>query len=343
MLLHHSRRTARLVLGVAALLGVFVATARAQVSVLTQHNDNLRTGQNLAETVLAPGSVTPDKFGKLFARQVDGEVYAQPLYVANVKVPNKGVHNVLYVATMNNTLYAFDADDPNQSTPLWTRNFGIPIPQEDVQCCCRDISTKIGILSTPVIDAKTGTLYLVSRNKMRGGIVPKPGYQQWVRAIDVASGNDRMTPRVIHATYKGLAFDPRVQNQRAALTLANSSIYVAWASHNDCGRYSGWVMRFNSSDLSLQSAFATTPEPTSNLAGIWQSGQGLTVDEEGNLYCMTGNGTFNANQKGGASFGCSILKLNSSLGLADWFTPSNVDFLNAIDADPSVVTSGGIL
>lgn len=309
----------------------------AQVAVTTQHNDNHRTGANLRESALRPATVTPAAFGKLFVRQVDGEVYAQPLYVPGVQIPGKGSRNVVLVATMNNSVYAFDADDPDARAPLWTRNFGPAVPQADVQCCCRDISTKIGILGTPVVDPATGTLYLISRNKV---VTPfKTTYRQRLHALNLATGTDRVPERLIAATYRGIPFDPRIHNQRSALTLHDGRIYAAWASHNDCGPYRGWVMAFRANDLALEHVWNTAPEPRSGMAGIWQSGQGLTVDDDGYLHLMTGNGTFNA-ATGGESFGCSFVKLSPSLVVADWFTPSNVDFLNAVDAD---LGSSGVL
>ena len=320
-----------------ALLALGGTVTQAQVNVLTQHNNNSRTGTNLKETILKPSNVNKEVFGKLFTRAVDGEVYAQPLIVSGVTIPGKGVRNVVYVATMNNTLYAYDADDANETTPFWKVNFGTPVPASDVQCCCTDISVRIGILSTPVIDPTTNTIYLVSRNKMTDG-----SYRQRLHALDITTGAAKFGGETIISAQDGNhTFDPRIQNQRAALTLSKGVIYIAWASHNDCGDYSGWVMGYRASTLKQVAVYSTTPFGWG--AGIWMSGQGLTVDAQGSLYLMTGNGTFDAD-KGGANYGCSFLKLTVPTGgglkLSSWFTPFNVDGLNAADAD---LGSAGVL
>ena len=306
-----------------------VADGRAQVSVTTQHNDNGRTGANLSETTLNTTNVNANSFGKLFSLPVDGEIYAQPLYLPGVAIPGKGTHNVIFVCTMNDTAYAWDADDAAQTTPLWSRNFGNPVPAADVQCCCTDISSKIGILSTPVIRTATSTLYLLARIKNTDGT-----YHQWLHALDYTTGADKAgSPIEISATFgtsNPVTFNPKIQNQRSALTLANNTVYIAWASHNDCGAYHGWVMGYNADTLAQTAVWNTTP--TGGLGGIWQAGQGLTVDGAGNLYGVTGNGTFDGDQ-GGTNFGDSIFKLSPGGTLTDWFTPFNQDALNAADAD----------
>lgn len=311
------------------------APLTAQVPVLTQHNDNSRTGANLGETLLTPANVQPAQFGKLFTLPVDGEVYAQPLYVPQLDLPQKGARNVVFVATMNNSVYAFDADNPDQSAPLWQRHFGPPVPAADVQCCCTDISVQIGILSTPVIDPASGTLYCLSRNKLGDS-----QYRQRLHALDLRTGADKFGGAVeIQANFQGIAFDPKIQNQRPALTLDKGVVYIAWASHNDCGFYHGWVMGYEAATLHQVSVLNVTPDGWG--AGIWQSGQGLTVGADGFLYTVLGNGTFSAHA-GGASYGNSVLKLNPAGGLAvtDYFTPFNVDTLNALDWDLGV---GGVL
>jgi len=338
MRLLHTQLTRRILLQItqtvitlAALVGTSLLS-QAQVAVLTQHNDNLRTGANLNETVLNTTNVNVTRFGKLFARDVDGEVYAQPLYVPNLAIPGQGTHNVIFVATMNNSLYCFDADDPAQSTPLWQKNYGTPVPVGDIQSIS-DVSVKVGILSTPVIDPATGAMYLVHRNKNANNT-----YSQWLHAVDIATGNERAnSPVEITGTLGGIAFNPRRSNQRPAITLANGNVYVAWSSHNDIGPYYGWVMSYHKTTLQRLAHFNASA--TGNMAGIWMSGQGLTVDESGNLYCITGNGTFDKNT-GGQSLGNSVIKLNADLTLASWFTPFNVNDLNARDDD---LGSAGVL
>ncbi len=324
------------------LMGVSLM-ANGQANVLTQHNDNHRTGANLQETILNASNVAPGTFGKLYTRNLDGEVYAQPLVVSGVDIPGKGKRNVVFVATMGNTLYAFDADNPLASTPLWSVNFGPTIPQAAVQCCCTDISTQIGILSTPVIDAATNTIYVISRNRLGFlDFAPHLNYRQWLHAIDIRTGQEQTnSPRRIQATMGNLTFDGKIQNQRAGLLLHNGFVYIAWASHNDCGPYTGWVMTYDAKTLQQKGVYVTVP--TGGLGGIWQSGQGLTVDGQGNVHFIVGNGTFDANT-GGPNIGCSFIKLvpNAKGGLkfGDYFAPFNVDFLNAVDAD---LGSAGVL
>jgi outer membrane protein assembly factor BamB len=304
------------------------APIAGQISVLTQHNDNNRTGANLNERKLTPHNVSRATFGKLFTVNVDGQIYAQPLYVSGIYLPNRTQHNIVYVATMTNNLYAIDADN---GVVLWTKNYGAPVPASDVQCCCTDISSTIGILSTPVIDASTNTLYFVSRNKNTDGT-----YHQWLNATDIVTGAAKLGgPKEITGTYGNLTFNSRIQNQRSALTLANGSIYLAWSSHNDCGPYHGWVMSYSAATLQQTGTYVNTP--TGSIGGIWQSGQGLTVDGNGNVYFSSGNGTFSAD---GSNTGNSFVKLSPGLAQMDWFTPSNSDSLNAADAD---LGSGGLL
>ena len=272
------------------------APIAGKISVLTQHNDNNRTGATLNERRLTPHNVSRYTFGKLFTVNVDGQIYAQPLYLSGIYLPNHTQHNIAYVATMTNYLYAIDADN---GVVLWKKKYGDPISGGDVQCCCADISSTIGILSTPVIDASTNTIYFVSRNKNGDGT-----YHQWLNAADVITGAAKLGgPKEIAGTYGNLTFDPKIQNQRPALTLANGSIYIAWSSHNDCGPYHGWVMSYSAATLQQTGTFVNTP--TGVLGGIWQSGQGLTVDDGGNLYFSSGNGTSSSD---GVNTGDSFVK-----------------------------------
>jgi hypothetical protein len=312
--------------------------AQAQVAVLTQHNDNSRTGANLHETILNPSNVNVNHFGKLFTLDVDGEVYAQPLIVPKVTIPGKGVHNVVYVATMNDSLYAFDAD--RKGAPLWQKSFGTPIPASDVQCCCPDISTSVGILGTPVIDVKAGsptanTIWFVSQNKNSDAT-----YHNTLWALDITTGATKGSVEIA-ATFGAATFDPKIQNQRPAVTLQNGVIFLAWSSHNDCYNYHGWVMGYDAATLTQVGVYANTPNGT--MGGIWQGGQGLTVDPAGNLYFLGGNGTFDADS-GGADYGLSAIRLNFSktagLQQTGWFTPYDVANLNGGDLD---LGSAGLL
>ncbi len=305
------------------------------VNVLTQHNDNSRTGANLNEKVLSTSSVNPTHFGKLFARTVDGEIYAQPLYVSSIYIPDSGFQNVVFVCTMHNTVYAFNADDPDASSPLWQVNLGPAVPAGDVQPCCPDISKEIGILSTPVIDVATKTMYVVARTK-----ADSDDYHQWLHALDLTTGHDKFPPNEIVLD----GFDPKIENQRTALTLSGGVVYVAWASHNDAGPYHGWVMGFDAGTLGLVSEWNATR--TGEMGGIWQSGGGLCVDPDGSIYVITGNGDYD----GVSNFGNSFVKLRpgSNLTVSDWFTPHNYAELNEVDndlgsANPLLIPGTGLI
>ncbi|HXG19026.1 MAG TPA: LamG-like jellyroll fold domain-containing protein [Methylomirabilota bacterium] len=306
----------------------------AQVSVLTQHNDNARTGANLNETILNVSNVTVNQFGKLFSRAVDGQIYAQPLYVPNVTIPNKGVHNVVYVATMNNSVYAFDADDPNASAPLWTRNFGPPVPNQDTGELV-DIQPIIGITSTPVIDISTKTLYCVAKTKENNS------YFNRLHALDITTGQEKTgSPVVITATIPGtgdgsvggtITFNQLRQLNRPSLLLLNGVVYIAFGSHGDQDPYHGWVFGYDAATLQQRAVFNTSP--TGSRTSIWQSGQGLAADANGNIYFMTANGSFDVNV-GGKNMGSCFVKLSTpTLQLLDWFAPYNEDILNVGNHD----------
>ncbi len=317
-------------------------------NVWTQHNDNLRSGTTLTERSLTTTNVSAAGFGKLFARQVDDQIYAQPLHLAGVGIAG-GLHNVVYVATVNNSIYAFDADDPNQATALATVNLGggnRAVTNGDVGGNCgnyQDFSGRIGIVGTPVIDVGAGTLYVVARTFEANGIV------QRLHALDVTNLAERPGSPVIIAGRvpgtgdgndgNGIPFDPAKHNQRAALLLSNGVVYIAWASYCDTGPYHGWVIGYRSSDLSQ--SFVWNSSPDGGMNGIWQGGQGLAADDTGKIYFMTGNGTANA-PTGGQSYGESFVKLDPGSGspVADWFMPFNADSLNASDAD---LGSAGLL
>ena len=300
-------------------MSCLTACGPSEVSVATQRYDNARTGQNLSETVLNTSNVNQAEFGKLFSRIVDDEVYAQPLYMARVGIPGLGIRNVLYIATVNNTVYAFDADDPNASEPLWKvklTNEGArarPVQAGDVGQRCvryRDFTENIGIVGTPVIHVRRQTIYLVARTKEGNDFV------QRLHALDIATGAPRPnSPVVIKASVAGLGsgssngelhFDPEIQNQRAALLLANGIVYIAWSSHCDTGPYHGWIIGYDA--VTLQQTLATVTTPNGEAGGIWQSSSGPSADEWGDIYLTVGNGTATA-QKGGQDFGNAFLKL----------------------------------
>ena len=316
--------------------------------VLTYHNDNARTGQNLQETVLTPANVKSATFGKLFSFPVDGYVYAQPLYASNVTIAGQ-LHNIVIVATEHDSVYAFDADN-NTSAPLWQKSFVDPangittVPSSDLPrknpadatSYCQDITPEVGITSTPVIDPVTGILYLVAKTKENG--VPK--YR--IHALDITTGVDTSGSGVlIQASVPGtaqpndgnghLVFNAQLENQRLALLLSNDTVYFGTGSYCDFGDHHGWLLAYDSKTLGLLGAFNATP--TALEGGIWQSGGGAAADASGNVYVITGDGTFDA-AFGGNNFGDSILKLTgTSLTVSDYFTPSNQMDLATVNAD----------
>ena len=325
-------------------------TALAQTpapGVFTSHNDLARTGQNLNETILTPASVNPSNFGLKFANPVDARIYAQPLYVSNVAIPGKGTHNVVYVATENDTVYAFDAD--TQAAPLWQRslliNGGTAVPSSDVWCS--DLVPIIGVTSTPVIDPTTNTLYVVAKTKE--GPSTNPSFFQRLHALDLATGAERPgAPVDIAATVSGrgdgsdgtsIAFDPHLQLNRLGLALVGGLVYIGFGSHCDNPPYHGWLFAYDATHLTPAGVFITTPN--GRAGGIWQAGVAIAADASGNLYLATGNGTFDANLRGGSDLGSSVVKLSHSgaaLTVSDYFTP--FDQNAAYDND---VGSGGPL
>jgi hypothetical protein len=315
----------------------------------TFHNDNLRTGQNLNETVLTPANVNSLQFGKLFSYATDQLSHASPLYVANVNIPGKGLRNVVYVATEHDTLYAFDADGLS-AAPLWQISFINPaagittVPPADTGET-GDIAPEIGITGTPVIDPTTATLYVVAKTKeVSGGTT----YVQRLHALDISTGAERPgSPVVLQATVPGsgdgssggqLQFNSLRENQRPALLLSNGVIYIAFGSHGDLGPYHGWVLGYNATNL--QRVIAYCVSPNGSKGGIWQSGMGLAADAAGNVYFMTANGTFDANT-GGLDYGDSFMKLGSSGTVLDYFTSHDQNIMDNNNWD--LASSGTLL
>ncbi len=322
------------------------------VAMLTYRYDNTRVGVNTNETLLTLANVNTNGFGKLFSYDVDGFVYAQPLVLTNVTVPGKGVHNVVYVATEHESIYAFDADSnsgPN-ATALWQRSFlgtGVTtVPSGDVGTS--DITPEIGITSTPVINPATGTIYVEAKTK------EGTSYVHRLHALDVATGLERTnfnSPMVIGATnYPGtgsggsdtdgshVLWNPLREHNRPALTLLNGVLYVAYASHGDNGPYHGWLFAYNALTLAQLSVYNSTPY--GGLGGFWQGGGGATVDAAGNFYLITGNGSFSATgatfSQASDNFAMSVLKFaptNGVLTLVDFFSPYNEAALSGGDSD----------
>lgn len=325
-----------------------LVTACAQVSVTTSKNDNSRTGQNPDETILTPDNVNVRSFGKLFSHPVDGYVYGQPLYVPNLIV-NGSRHNVVFVVTEHDSVYAFDADSNKgmNSAPLWHDSFinpaeGITTASSD-DVSCYDIQPEIGITSTPVIDAETGTIFVVAKTKENGS------YYQRLHALDIRTGAEQPgSPIVISATVKGtgegsqngvIAFSPLRQLQRPGLLLVNGQIVIAWGAHCDTEPYHGWVMAYDENTLQQTGVWNSTPN--GGMGGIWQSGTGLSSDGA-SVFFATGNGTFDGRL--GHDYGSSVVKLSvpgvTPMQEHSFFTPYNQQTLSEDDVD---LGSGGVL
>lgn len=320
---------------------LFSLPAFAQI--VTSQYDNLRSGATLTEKMLTPRNVNSRQFGKLGAFKVDGPVYAQPLYVPNLDIPGKGSHNVLYVATEHDSVYAFDADRPG-SEPLWQVSFldrkrSIePVRGYDVQCPF--IRPEVGITSTPVIDMRTGTLFLLARTRINHNMVPNE-YFQHLHALAITTGAEKFGgPKLIDASVPGkgtgssdgqVKFNPLRDNPRASLLLVNTNVILTWASSCDVGAYHGWVMAYDAATLAQKAVLNVTPDGAEG--GIWASDTGPAADAAGNIFVPTGNGTFDA-ASGGRDYGDSVLKLDAkTLAISDYFTPFNQQKLSDEDAD----------
>jgi len=327
--------------------------------VATYHNDLSRAGANTHEFALTPSNVITATFGKLFSCVVDGAIYAQPLWAANLTI-NGAKHNVVVVATQRDSVYAFDADsNVNPCAPLWHSNLldanhgatanETPVPSSGAGALVGngfgDITPEVGVTGTPVMDLSTNTLYVVSKS-----VSGNTQFFQRLHALDLATGNEKLNgnqPAVIAATVAGtgdgssngqLAFDPQNENQRPGVALVNGEVCIAWASHEDHGPYHGWVIAYNAATLAFVAAFNTTPN--GGLGGIWMSGAAPAFDSSGNSFFATGNGTFT----GTDAYGDSVVKLGPASGgtfpVLDFFTPVAQATLNANDTD---LGAGGVL
>jgi uncharacterized protein (TIGR03437 family) len=325
------------------------SVAQAQVSITTYRNNLARSGENLNEIVLTPANVNAAQFGKIFSHSVDGQIYAQPLYLPAVKIPGRGIHNVVFVATEHNSVYAFDADSavgPN-SDPLWQVSLTDPKTQETVVTPaevmnCFTITPELGITGTPVIDPSTNTLYVVAMTKR--------DYLQFHRlhAIDVTTGAERAgSPIMIEASYPGngdglfssspVKFDSYFHKNRSGLLLLNGVVYAAWTSHCDSRVYHGWITAYDAKDLHQVAVFNSTPN--ANRASFWMGGAAPAADAEGNVYAVSGDGQFDPP---GSNFGDSVIKFSSSgLTVIDYFTPFNQLHLGQADLD--LGSSGALL
>jgi hypothetical protein len=317
-------------------------SAHAQSPVLQRGYDAGVSGATLNETILKTSNVVPGSFGLVFKLPVDDNIMAQPLYVPNVTI--KGApHNVLYVATMGDTVYAFPARVGG--APLWTVNLAtavgaVPVPMAQFAYGGNtNIVGNLGILSTPVIDLSSNTLYAVACTLENNTLVYR------LHAVDITSGALRPgSGVVISGTYKSVTFDARNQWQRLSLVLVGNNVVIGFGAleeESTANLYSGWIMTYNKSTLAQSGAFAVVTTGNGG-GGAWQSGRPPVVDASGNVYVITGNGYSGVGYDGVHNFGESVLKLNpvNGLSLVDWFTPS--DWL-ALDNNDRDLTSSGVM
>ncbi len=287
---------------------IFISFQTHATSVILQHNDLARTGANLEETNLTTANVNANSFGKLFSDAVDGNVYAQPLYLENLAIAG-GVHNVVFVCTENNSVYAFNAD--TAGVIYWQTNLGAPYPSP-----CYVMKPNIGITGTPAIDTNSGTMYLDTRLKA--------GSLHELHALDLATGEEKFgAPVFVEAPN----FDTTVQHQRPGLVLLNGVVYISYGSTCDNGDYHGFILGYNATNLALMYTFNDTATGTE--AGIWSGGMAPAVDADGNIYVMSGNGSFD----GINNFGESFIKLSPDLTVEDYATPTNWASMNTYDTD----------
>jgi hypothetical protein len=299
-------------------LAFAVSFVHGQVDVLTAQYNLSRTSSNMHEKILNRENVNSSQFGKLFSRKVDAPFYASPLVVTNFNVPGVGLRNLVFIATLGNSVYAFDADDPNANTPYWSVNLGTPL----FTGCCY-LGPTLGILSTPVIDRSTDTIYLAA-------VIKSADTGLYVFALDLGTGAVKFnSPRRITYTFpSGInKTDASAWLQRAGLLLYNDVLYVGTSNvvehDGDHRTQEGFITAFKGNDLSVELAsFETTP--TGEGGAFWQAGRGLAADSSGNIFVVVDSGAYNPP----LSFGDSVIKFSSGmLSPTDWFTPANWKFL----------------
>jgi hypothetical protein len=322
----------------AAAFALLTAAIHAQPSVLQRGYNASATGANLNETILNTSNVVSGTFGLVFKLPVVGSLYAQPLYVPRVAIPKRGMHNVVYVATMSDMLYAFDADTAGPA--LWRVNVAdlvvasaTPVPMSQFAFGGnRNIVGNLGILSTPVIDASNNLMYVVACTLESDTMVYR------LHAFDIRSGAEPLGPGVeISGNYGGQVFDARYVTQRVSLTLADNQVVFGFgAVENEYpNAYTGWVMAYDKTTL-VQSGIFATITTSDNGGGVWQAGRPPVVGGGGDVYIFTGNG-YTAGYNGVTNFSESVLKLNPAKGLqlVDWFTPDNWSDMDSNDQDLS--------
>ena len=326
------------------------------VDVLTYHNDVGRTGANLAEKVLTPANVSAANFGILSFLPTDGLVDAEPLYVSNLRMAD-GVHNVLYVATENDSIYAFDADT---LAPLWKTFVAGSGETAGDDHGCNQVAPHVGVTSTPVIDpaaGRHGTIFAIAMSRDAAG-----HFHQRLHALDLVTGYEQpRSPSEIQATYTGrgsssvngtLTFDPAMYKERAALLLLNHTVYTTWASHCDIPPYSSWVIAYDESSLKRKTVLNLTANGSTQggqEGAIWMSGSGPAADSLGFIYLLVGNGTFDEGLDGRGfpregNFGNAFVKIarsGSRLAVADYFAAHNA--LAESNADTDLGSGGAIV
>jgi hypothetical protein len=321
-----------------------------QTSVLTWHNDAARTGQNLLETLLTPTNVNAANFGKLFTLPVDGKADGQPLYVPSLTIPARGIHNVLFVVSEHDSVYAFDADT---GASLWQESLLLNGEQTSDDRSCSQVTPEIGITSTPAIDLTVGahgTIYVVAMSKDGSN-----NYHQRLHALDLTTGAETLGgPLEVQATFPStgpqssggvITFDPKRYKERAALLISNGILYTSWASHCDIQPYSAWIIGYDKTSLAKVSVLNLTPN--GNEGSVWQAGAGLATDPGGSLFFLMANGTFDTklNPRGFPSkgdFGNAFMNVSTSSGLSvtDYFTMHNTVSESNGDVD---LGSGGAM
>jgi hypothetical protein len=339
--------------GASAIFLLTVAVpATAQVNLTTSRYNNQRTGVNSSETILTPSNVNPASFGKLFSQAVDGYVFAQPLYLSNVTIAG-GVHNVVYVATEHDSVYAFDADSDTgaNARPLWHTSFlssGVTaVPSSLLPSGNTDIIPEVGITGTPAIDLAAKALYVVAETLENGGT----SFLKKLHALDIATGTEMPgSPIVISASVNvpgqnAVVFNSEGAHQRSGLLLYNGVVYIGFSSHGDgTTTIRGWILGYSYNGSSFSQVFVYCSEPASVTGwggGIWMTGQGLSMDDGSNLFAVTGNGQFDTDLTPPLNYGDSIIRIDLSKGpmVQDYFTPWNQATLSANDQD---LGSGGI-
>ncbi len=324
--------------------------AGATPDVLTYHNDNARSGQQLSETILTPANVNAATFGKLFVIPVDGKVDAEPLYAGGIAIAG-GSHNVLVVATEHDSVYAFDAD---AGSTLWHVSMLLAGETTSDDRGCGQVTPEIGVTATPVIDLAAGphgTVYVVAMSKSGAG-----QYFQRLHALDLTTGAEQFGgPMAVQATFPGtgdnssggsVVFDPAQYKDRPGLLLLNGAVYTAWSSHCDIRPYTGWMIGYNENTLAQTSVLNVTPN--GNEGAFWNAGAGPAADANGNIFALVGNGTFDTTLNASGfpnqgDFGNSFLRISTSgghLAVADYFTMFNEVAESAADED---LGSGGAL